>query len=53
MVHAPFEKDRTDDATSTPLAFEAEFDGVRRPVARSEEPLFDPECYWRLNSGTD
>ena len=36
------------------LAFEAEFDGVRRQVAPTEETLHDPSRYWDLaGSGTD
>lgn len=42
------------DSESTQLAFEKEFDGVRRPVAPSEEPLHDPSRYWDLaGGGTD
>ncbi len=37
-----------------PLAFESEFDGMRRQVLPAEEPLFDPSRYWDLaGGGTD
>jgi hypothetical protein len=33
------------------LAFEAEFDGIRRMVGRTPEPMFNPARYWELKSG--
>lgn len=33
------------------LAFEQEFDGVRRPVMPAEETLHDPSRYWDLGGG--
>lgn len=53
MYHAPDEDHGEEPEERPSLAFEAEFDGVRRSVTPCEEPLFDPDRYWRLNSGTD
>jgi hypothetical protein len=37
-----------------PLAFEAEFDGARRPQAPAEQDPCDPDRYWQIfSSGTD
>lgn len=36
---------------AAPLAFEKEFDGLRRQVAPAEEPLHDPSRYWDLGGG--
>jgi hypothetical protein len=33
------------------LAFEKEFDGVRRQVVPAEETLYDPSRYWDLGGG--
>lgn len=43
------------DGEITPLAFEKEFDGIRRQVAPTDEPsLHDPSRYWDLaGGGTD
>lgn len=39
---------------TTALAFEAEFDGLRRQPAPKEESLLDPSRYWDLaGGGTD
>ena len=43
----------TNDRESPPLPFEAEFDGVRREIARPEQPMLDPSRYWDLHGGTD
>ena len=37
-----------------PLAFEAEFEGARRPRAPAEQDPCDPDRYWEIfSSGTD
>ncbi|QNT68591.1 hypothetical protein HQ394_03420 [Defluviicoccus vanus] len=39
---------------TTTLAFEAEFDGLRRQPVPTEETLLDPSRYWDLaGGGTD
>ena len=38
---------------TVPLAFESEFDGLRRQTAPAEETLHDPSRYWDLAGGTD
>lgn len=48
-TNAGANKDAAADAP--PLAFEAEFDGIRRSVSRTPEPLFNPNRYWELKSG--
>jgi hypothetical protein len=35
------------------LAFEVEFDGARRPQARTYDDPWDPDRYWDIFSGTD
>lgn len=42
------------EGETPPLAFEAEFDGIRRQVVPAEQPLHDPSRYWDLaGGGTD
>jgi hypothetical protein len=36
-----------------PLAFEAEFDGARRPQAPADQDPCDPNRYWDIFSCTD
>jgi hypothetical protein len=43
---------RTTDAHS-PLAFEAEFDGIRRQQPLADAEPSDPDRYWDIFSGTD
>ncbi len=56
MIHSPYGAGvsaPTDDREAPPLPFEAEFDGVRRQIGRTEESMFDPSRYWDLHGGTD
>jgi hypothetical protein len=56
MIHSLYDAEAstpTDDRESPPLPFEAEFDGVRREIARPEQPMLDPSRYWDLHGGTD
>jgi hypothetical protein len=47
---------RTTEASAdahSPLAFEAEFDGMRRQQPLADAEPSDPDRYWDIFSGTD